>query len=199
MNPILRLENISGMISEDKASILLVMGDLKPSALVVMQGDIFPLSGDPIHVPEREIETLKSILTNFEIFYFITTEIMENSSNKTYEHGQEVLRVFISKDELVAKKLEKAFSDISKHHTEAGLLLGYPQSAVSAFLTDEMLDWSGHPISTPEVSELNMRLLGHRLSKENWREEVKYLEESGEYVKSVSPLIYDQITLEELV
>lgn len=194
MNPIVQLENLPGMTSEDKGSALLVSGDLKPSAFVVIQGDVFALSSDPVHVSEQTMESLRAILSSFGVFYLTTTEIMENASDAPYEHGQEVIRVFISKDESVAKKLKQAFDEIGTHHTEAGLLLGYPQSAVDAFLTDKMLDWKDHPVSTPEVSEANMRLLGHRLSKDNWRNEVKYLEASGEYIRSKSPFIYEDST-----
>jgi hypothetical protein len=189
MNSILRLENISGMTNDDKGSLLLVAGDLKPSALVIIQGDIFPLSDNPVHVPKQTIDNIKSILSSFELIHFMTVEVLENSSNKPYEHGQEVLRIFISKDKTVANQLKLAFDEIGKHHREAGLLLGYPESAVDAFLTDKMLDWKEHPISTPEVSEVNMRLLGHRLSKDNWRNEVMYLEASGNYIRSMSSKI----------
>lgn len=197
MNPITQLENLPGMISEDKGSILLVAGGLKPSALAVVQGDVFSLSKNPIHVSVGILDSLRTILSSFGLRYLMTTEILENASGKSYPHGQEVVRVFIAKDESVAKKLKEAFDDIKNHHAEAGLLLGYPPSAVEAFLTEDMLDWKDHPVSTSEVSELNMRILGHRLSKDNWREEVKYLEESGNYIKSQSTVIYEEITKQE--
>ena len=74
------------------------------------------------------------------------------------------------------------------------MLLGYPETSVKAFLTPDMLEWENHPVSTEDVSEKNMRLLGHRLSKKYWREEVKYLEASGNYLKTISPKIYQEIT-----
>lgn len=60
-----------------------------------------------------------------------------------------------------------------------------------------MLDWGNHPKSTPEVGVLNIRLMGHRLPKDNWHEEVKYLEPSGNYLKTTSPAIYAKITADE--
>lgn len=194
MDPISKLENLPEMISADKATILLVEGDLKPSALVIMQGDVFPLTEEPIHVSEQSIEDLTSILTSFGIFYYMTTEIMEGISDNSDEVWQEVLRVFISKNKSVAKRLKELFDDIGKNHAEAGHLLGYPETAVDAFLTDKMLPLEDHPVSTPEVSEINMRMLGHRLSKDNWRNEVMYLEPSGNYIKAKSRKIYDDFT-----
>lgn len=197
MNIIEKLEDLKGMTAEDKGSILLVHGDLKPAAFVVMEGEVFHLPGDVSHINPTQISILDEILTDLGLKYITTTEVMENASNKSYEHGQEVMLIFVSKDLHSAEQLKAAFDDIQNNHHEAGILLGYPITAVDAFLTPDMLDWSHHPKSTAAVSALNMRLLGHRLSKDNWQEEVKYLEASGKYLEATSPTIYTKITAEE--
>ena len=194
MNPIARLEKLPAMLFEDKASILLVYGNLKKAAFVVMQGDIFHLKDRPVHINAEYIDELGAILSELKLHFTTTTEVMENSSNKPYEHGQEVVRIFVAHDHETVKKLKSAFGDISNNHSEVGMLLGYPETSVKAFLTPDMLEWENHPVSTEDVSEKNMRLLGHRLSKKYWREEVKYLEASGNYLKTISPKIYQEIT-----
>ena len=198
MNDTVRIiENLPGMIPDDKASILLVQADLKPSAAVVLQGDIFHLPGDVVHIPESTLTDLDHVLKKLKLQYTTTTEVMENVSGKPYPHAQEVMRIYISKDQMTVDDLKRVFDDITNNHHEAGLLLGYPKSAVDAFLTPDMLEWEDYPKSTEAVSKLNMRLLGHRLSKNNWREEIKYLEPSGNYLKSVSPTLYNLITAED--
>ena len=197
MNIIKKLEDLKGMTAEDKGSILLVNGSLKPAAFVIMEGEVFRLPGNVSHISPAQVAALDEILTDLGLKYMTTTEVMENASGKPYEHGQEVMRIFVSTDLQSAEQLKAAFDDIQNNHRQAGMLLGYPITAVDAFLTPNMLDWGNHPKSTPEVSALNMRLLGHRLSKDNWQEEVKYLEPSGDYLKTTSPTIYAKITADE--
>ena len=192
MNPIEKLEALP-MMPDDKANILLVHGGLKPSTMVVMQGEVFALNQAPIHVDPESIAGLKGVLTAFDLQYTYTTEVMENASDKSYEHGQEVMRIYIAPQQEVADQLGSLFGDIKNHHHEIGVLLGYPKTAVDAFLTDDMLAWSDHPVSTSDVSATNMKLLGHRLSKQYWKDEVKYLEAAGAYINSVSPAIYATI------
>ncbi|MEO6109956.1 MAG: hypothetical protein ABIP50_03040 [Candidatus Saccharimonadales bacterium] len=103
------------------------------------------------------------------------------------------MRIFVARDQSKADRLKILFDDIEENHHEAGLLLGYPRTAVEAFLTPDMLEMNDEPISTEDVSVENMRLLGHRLSVDNWRDEVKYLEKSGEYLKTISPTIYGSL------
>lgn len=191
MTPIIKLEKLSAVTSHDKASILLVHGGFKPSALIVIEGPAYTSPNEPIHISPELIHGLEDILSQLELSYVTTTEVMDSRVNK---HVQDVMRIFIAKDQSVANRLKIMFDDISNHHAEAGLLLGYPDSAVQSFLTDNMLGQDEEPSSTDEVSERNMRLLGHRLSKNNWRHEVKYLEASGNYLQSVSPLIYEGAT-----
>jgi len=197
MNAIQLLEELKGMITYDKSSILLVHGKLKPAAQVVMQGPIFSLDSEVEHIPNESISTLHEVLTFFKLAYVSKTVVMENSSDASFEHGQEVMRISIAQDNDVAIRLRDLFTDVSNNHTAIGHLLGYPSTAVEAFLTAQMLEWGDYPKSTEHVSEKNMRLLGHRLSRKNWEEEVNYLETSGEYLKSISPKIYGYITREE--
>ncbi len=198
MNPIVALEHINGMIAHDKASVLLVHGNLKPSALVVLEGESFESMKEPVLVSPSSVATLKEIFTSFGIEYVYTSEIMDSLREGSYV---EVLRFFIAKDIATAQKLKELFDDVatsdSTVHRQIGNLLGYPTTAVDAFLTTTMLDLEAHPVSTHKVNTRDMRLLGHRLSKENWQEEVSYLNDWGSYLRSQSPSIYEQATQED--
>jgi hypothetical protein len=194
MNAIKNLELLPGMLAYDKANILLVYGGLKPSAQTVMQGESFRSSGDVVLIEPRYITMLESILSELKLSYVYSREVTDARSNNTFSMSQEVMKIYVAPNKRAASRLKAVFSNIQKNHLSAGILLGYPETAVKAFLTPDMLDWEDHPVSTEEVSELNMRLLGHRLSRSNWHEEVKYLESSGDYLKKVSPKIYKEVT-----
>lgn len=197
MNVIKSLEHLTGMLAYDKASILLVHGGLKPSAQVVMEGESFRSSGDTVHIDTQLIDELDCILSELKLSYVATYEIMEARSEDASKRSQEVMRIYVAPSKEIANQLKTAFDSVEENHSNIGFLLGYPETAVESFLTPDMLDWDNHPISTEEVSERNMRLLGHRLSKANWRDEVKYLETSGNYLQKVSPKIYKEITKKE--
>ena len=199
MNTIEKLESLQGMIADDKGTILLVSGGLKPAGLVVVQGEPFRRSSEIVHIHPSVTTTLDEILEDLNIKYFTATTIMDALPNKIYDQEQEVMRIFISKNQETAQQLMIAFDDLQNNHHLVGTLLGYPGTAIDAFLTPDMLELSNHPTATQEVSETNMRLLGHRLSKAHWRDEVKYLEPAGNYIKSVSSKIYSEATAEDAV
>ena len=194
MNAIKSLESLTGMLPEDKASMLLVYGGLKPSAHIVMQGVPFRSSTDTVHIKTKLVKKLDVILSELSLSSVVTYEMMVARSSDEHTMLQEVMRIYVAPSTEIANQLKVAFDHVSENHTYIGTLLGYPNTAVTAFLTTNMLDWDNHPLSTDEVSEDNMRLLGHRLSKNNWRKEVEYLERYGNFLKQVSPAIYSEIT-----
>ena len=160
MNAIQRLEVLPGMSNEDKASVLLVYGNLKPSAFVLVHGEVFHLEQGLVHIEPQLIAELKDVLKDLNLKYSLETVIMENASNVGYEHGQEVLRIFVADTQQIADELRAVFDGIQNKHVPAG-----------------------HP-------------LGRHLSRENWQEEVKYVQPVGQYIKLVSPKIYEAITRE---
>lgn len=185
---------MTSIIPDDKASILLVHGKLKPSALIYIEGPVFGDLKHPTHIGPDELIDMDSVFSALGLEYCKTTEIMGAFKEQKYV---EVIRFFIARDMHTACKLKILFDNISINHKEIGLLLGYPETSVNAFLTSNMLELADSPESTDEVNKFDMRLLNHRLSKDNWNDEVKYLTQSGKYIKSMSPLIYADATREE--
>jgi len=193
MNPIKALEDIDQVLPHDKASILLVYAGLKPSCLAIFSGEVYDQTKDEVHIDAGILNIFKQILDALHLHYQIETKLYENEGeNET--NAQEVVRAFISKDKDTANKLKIYFDDLDKYDYEAGILLGYPETAVMSFLTPNMLAMEDEPIATKYVSEVNMRLLGYRLSKDQWEDEVKPLEAQGNYLKELSPKIYSEVT-----
>ncbi|MEO6109955.1 MAG: hypothetical protein ABIP50_03035 [Candidatus Saccharimonadales bacterium] len=79
MNAIRELESINEMISADKAGILLVHGRLKPSALIVMQGNVYQLGHETAHITSASISRLYAVLAELGLSYVTTTKVMKNS------------------------------------------------------------------------------------------------------------------------
>lgn len=194
MTTIEKLENLDGILADDKASILFVAANLKPTAMVVMQGNIFPTGSDAVHIDGGQINHMHDILHELHLEHVMYSEIMAaRSTSDTIEASQEVLRIYIAHSKETAQQLQNLFENVQKNHTAIGQLLGYPETAIAAFLTNDMLDWNDMPESTSAVNAENMKLLGHRLSKTHWQDEIQYLATWGTYLKNESPKIYNEI------
>lgn len=193
MNPIKALESLTGMLDHDKAAILLVHGDLKPSCLVTLSGEVYVQSEPPMHVDQESLQTLETILKELGLFYSTKIRLYDNEGEDE-NLSQEVARLFIAKAQDTADTLRFYFEDLNTYDAEAGLLLGYPETAVHAFVNGGLLPMDDTPESTQEVSAQNMQLLGYRLSEHHWNEEVKPLQAQGEYLQKVSPIIYAHTT-----
>ncbi len=112
-------------------------------------------------------------------------------------------------------KIEKGFDCIVGHSQEnlsnlkssfeipssekRGIALGYPESSVKAYLSDddEVFDVEE---DTPELSALEkeeiektLKFGGFGLSRKNWREEIKIIERYRDVIKKKSPKIYNGI------
>lgn len=177
MDAIKMLETIQNLIPPYKGDILLVYGGLKPSCFVELS---------------NEIHELITILDELGLYYRIEAKTYTDKAGKK---SQEVTRLYIARDQDNANRLASYFKNIINHDYDIGILLGYPKTAVEAFVSEDMLDMADIPESTSEVTKKNMRLLGYRLSKTLWEDEVKQLEEYGNYLLKVSPTIYTEITL----
>lgn len=79
---------------------------------------------------------------------------------------------------------------------EEGVLLGFPETAVDAFVNDTMIAIEALPLSTKYVTVEEMRFLNHRLSERHWEEEIKYLPDFARTIKQVSAEIYRQCQAE---
>jgi hypothetical protein len=67
-----------------------------------------------------------------------------------------------------------------------GLILGYPQSAVEAFIKKDLLGDVEEKEITKEM------LINFRLSRENWKNELEILKSWNEAVKKHTPTLYQE-------
>jgi hypothetical protein len=176
-----QLENLP-LVPLDKAAILLVHGGLKPSALIAVPGSV---SKDTKPVDPQLLSDLKDVLSGLQMLYEVRTVEIDHCV---------VYRFFIARNSEGAKLLESTFNHEPRDEIEVGRLLGYPESATRAYLSSEMLEISKTPLETESVSASAMQFLNHRLSKENWQEEVKYLETYSNYILRISPSLWKKIT-----
>jgi len=193
MNPgsppsITQLENYEHINVFDKVAILLAMGDLKPAAMFYVESEPYDAFDAPKHVPEEIINDISVLMQSLGLFCEVYAWTTKNSDEN--EKNYEYVTFFISKHAEKARRLKAL---IQQHRVETsyeeGILLGYPETAVEAFAHGgELLEVTARNIEN--FNEAYIRLLGFRLSKKHWREEVKILESYGDYLLNVSPAVY---------
>lgn len=154
--------------NRQKAGLILVLLGEKPAVEVALHG-----WNDP---PRKFAEVIKEIGLNFEEVEF---------EDRALTPSKLVTRFAIAKDKETALKLKSL--DPARDHREYGHLMGYPESAVEAFVNDgekTTLTWD----MTKEVPVVDFRL-----SKDNWREELKISQRWNDTIKKHAPELYQEI------
>ena len=77
-----------------------------------------------------------------------------------------------------------------------GLALGYPKTAVEAFINKKVLDYNELPKEESKrlIKEKTSKFLGFRLSKDNWQEELNLVRRQQKLIEEKFPNLYKQIT-----
>jgi hypothetical protein len=187
------LKAIEGIPTIDKIFILLVANGDKPSMHTGFFSEPLPL-GQPILKPDiAQKEMLESIINDLGLSYKTQTKTLEKVIDG--ELMSSVWIVFcVARQPNVVEALYNARVD-DDERTE-GLLLGYPESAVDAFVNGTMLDMDDVPVSTDHVTANEMKLLNHRLSKDDWQQEVRYLADYARSIQQLCPELYEACIVE---
>jgi hypothetical protein len=189
--------------SRQKAEILYVLAKLKPAAWISFQSKAFEegKENDPeIFYSDEEIEEyyifLKSLNLPFHIF---------PKENKIENHKvgglkkqfkfENVSTILAQSQESLAE-VSKAAAD--KNHRALGLALGYPERAVNAFINKTGVNLYSLP---KDVLASDAFIFSHTLtfSNDQWEEEIKHGERNAEFLKSISPKIYDEVRQKAMI
>lgn len=182
------LKAIESILIIDKIFILLVANGDKPSMHTGFFSELLPPGQSMAKADVVQKEMLESIINDLGLSYKTQTKTLEKEVN-----GERMLTEWIvfciAKQPGIADALYKAREN-DDERTE-GLLLGYPESAVEAFVNGIMLDIDKVPVSTDHVTASEMKLLNHRVSKDNWQQEVRYLTDYAHSIKQLCPELYE--------
>ncbi len=184
------LEDFNGINWHAKAQVLLTAYGYKPATFIYLEAMPYTKEDTPIRVSKDTYTLLCLILTNLGLVFENRDRMISDDESKTVH----LIDFCISRDSQTATTLHGAI--VSNNDRLTGITLGYPLTAAEAYASDNMLPIHNHPLSTKDVNERNMRMLNHRLSKESWEDEVKYLQIHGDALKDLSRTIYDHVTAE---
>jgi len=132
---------------------------------------------------KKEIEKIKHILRKLNLPYQVKT-----TGNK------KALTCSVGKDRKHLQALLKADAKKNpKEKTRArGLALGYPKTAIAAFINKEVIEVKNLPKQIRESKEI--KFLNFRLSKKHWQKEFKVVQKRADTIKKLSPKLYKEIT-----
>lgn len=174
-----------------KALILMVADGKKPATWQQIASEKWIGGSEETRITPERWQELNDIFGKLGLVSVIRTRLNDTTfvQPKDGTHQWvELADIFLSRDKTHAKKLAEAVK--LKDHRQIGMLLGFPQSAVDAFISKDTLPLSEWPISTETVSAESMRFLNHMLSRGNWEEEISYLPAFSRRIKELSDKIY---------
>ena len=179
-----KLESFSSIDSQDKLLLLAVYLDLKPMSELHLSSK----NKDQDSIEDE----FKDIIEKMKLFYKIS-----HSIRKDRVSGLEipVTNFFVTKDKTNLDDEKIGTEDYKKlgfeqYHLKLGKDFGFPETAIKGFITHEVLDRNDFPT---EITDEDRKFMFFALSKNNWKEEIKWLREIEDGVKNISPVIYEQI------
>ena len=174
----------------NKVDILLTASGIKPASWIhlTVEGETRP--GVKVELSDVEIEGCRDLLKKIGNYkegrHFINPTKWENGSEGIEKEFEFMLGS-------TPKNLEKLCSTVADDNEhEIGIALGYSETAVDAYCGEsEMLDISkfGDEVLFSEAFVFNPG----KLSADHWQEELQHYQRWADYVRRVSPNLYNQI------
>lgn len=175
----------------DKALIIRTALGKKPATWSIIESEKWEDGEVKRAISADRWEYIEQLLSGFGLHCITSTRITDNTfvQPKDGRHLWVGLGdIFLAQSLEVAKELSEAHrrNDVRR----LGELFGFPQTAIDAFMTKDLVPTSEWPESTDDVSRDDMQFLNHMISKQHWRDEIAYLPELASDTKRISPKIY---------
>lgn len=155
--------------TNQRAELILVLLGLKPATNV----QLYPWDGSPL--------AIKNTLGQLG-FHAKVMEREKFSKNMVQEYA-------VSLDEKTAEKL--ALLNPAKDHEEFGKLMGFPKTAIHAYLNkEELLERESRP-------EDNNIIFSFGLSKNHWKKEIELLRTWSNAIKEYAPDLFKELRRKE--
>ncbi len=179
---------------DDKINLLLTKAGLKPASNLDIVISTRDTEGKREHINNQQLEKILSLIRQSGLPHVIgekevTDEKSITEDNEEKPYHRERIEVLIARTTQELERLQAALQSGSDE--QIGEALGFPDGAIQAFvgkkpaldhksLSEEMLKSDAMLFSSPT------------LSAENWQEEIEAGQKSSEYIKKISPEIYQE-------
>jgi len=179
---------------DDKVNLILTRAGLKPASNLDIVISTRDEEGKKEHINVQQLEEIMDLIKQSGLPHVIAEKqitdeksITEDNEEKPYH--RERIEVLIARTTQELERLQAALESGSDE--QIGQALGFPEGAIQAFLGKKpALDLK----SLPEAMLKSDAMLfsSPTLSAENWQEEIEAGQKSSEYIKKISPEIYQE-------
>lgn len=168
------LKNIKCGI-ESKMNMILILLELKSATTL----DLFTWNED--------LDSIKNKITEAGLFY-------DDIQKPPFLNKKRTAMLAIGKTKELATKAAVGFRDPENHHEELGEYMGYPKTAIEAFLgkTKRYDEEFGDDQKIFDSKNIPMGIFGFALSRDNYEEEIKVAEEWVDALKKIAPDLYEE-------
>ena len=190
-NAIYALEQENQIKPIQKALILMVADGKKPATWQQITSEKWAEGSQETRITPQRWQDLNEIFDNLGLASVVRTRLDDSTFVQPKDSAHqwvELADIFLARDQSYATEVASAVE--AGDHAKIGKLLGFPKSAVDAFMSKNTLPISQWPISTETVDKSSMKFLNHMISKDNWKKEIAYLPDFSKRVKELSEKIY---------
>lgn len=188
-----QLEEIDGLVSANRALVLAVALNLKQAAVV------------DLDMERTSPETFERTLSELGVYFYRDLPMerrmyVQNFKDEKYEDVPIAWYTIGASSDAIGQAMEESrrFAEEVIDHRKFGEAMDFPPTAVDAWEQfvrtrdkKKLLD-----IDDEQLTDEERAFTFFRLSKDNWEEEIRWVEQIIAAVKMYSPAIYDQIITE---
>jgi hypothetical protein len=183
---ITRLEQNTDLYAFDKVNILQVADGKKPAGKLEIFSEKWKQDDPAKSIDKSALHEIQTILRELDLHWLVDVQTYEVKPGSFIEQAD----IFITRDQETLDTL------VAAHNADDNLVLGdvygFPATAVQAFLNDDLLPMDETPATIDGITDEQLAFLQHRLSRDNWHNEVQYLPGYAASVKLLSPKIYEE-------
>ncbi len=187
----------SKLNSDDKMNILLTKSGFKPASEINLIIKTKCEGETNEHMNEEEIREVLNFIKKLGLLFKLgKREIRKETYQKEEEPGIEKFYLREQMEILIGRSKEDLDLLVQALQTKSDELLGkafgFPQTAIEAFVGKrKKLDISTLP---KEVRKSDAMLFSSpTLSEDNWQEEVEQGQRKADFIKKISPIIYEEL------
>ncbi len=186
----------SKMTIDDKINLLLTMGGLKPASEILLVIKTRDDKGLTEHISEEEVQEALGIIQESSLPYrFKDRETIQEPYRTKKEpkiqrfYRREQMKILLGRTSEELEFLERALK--SKSDEMLGKAFGFPPTTIEAFIGKrEVLNRQSLPSDIKHSD--GILFSSPTLSRDNWQEEIKQGQRYGEFIKKLSPKLYEE-------
>lgn len=176
----------------DAIYLLLMIAGKKRGSFLQLWSEPWREGDRALSYPEETRRTVENSLGMLGLAYEIRTRVTTDGLDQPYDgYGRkryhELLDVYAAHSSKDVLDMIKARED--RDERALGTLLGYPATAIDAFVNETPLDEESVPLAVRLSPE--WQFVAFRFSRAHWQEEFEYVKDWVKTIHELSPLLYD--------